>query len=180
MIYLKDYIRCYKNIIDEELCKNIIKEPFSKFEEATIFGKGDGLLDTSYRRTHTKVLGDEFYQDLYNVYDKVIKLYSEEFKDFGTGLTLENTGFNHLIYRGVEKGEYKEHVDHADITPRVVSCSVILNDDYVGGDFAFFQGQHVIKKEARSAIIFPSNFCYPHAITPVTNGDRHIILTWFH
>ncbi|HAT67017.1 MAG TPA: hypothetical protein DCS66_20895 [Flavobacteriaceae bacterium] len=28
-------------------------------------------------------------------------------------------------------------------------------------------------------MIFPSNFCYPHAVTPVNNGVRHSVITWF-
>ena len=26
--------------------------------------------------------------------------------------------------------------------------------------------------------VFPSNFCFPHAVTPVTKGNRHAIITW--
>lgn len=178
MIRLQDYIKSYDNIIDEELCKNIIKESFNEFDKASIITPDDYHKD--YRKAYTKVLSDEFYKDLYKIFDKIIKLYSQEFKNFSTGLTLENTGFNHILYKGDENGEYKEHVDHIDIAPRVVSCSVILNDDYEGGDFAFFGGEHIIKRKARSAVMFPSNFCYPHAITPVNKGDRHVILTWFH
>ena len=49
----------------------------------------------------------------------------------------------HLLYKGSEKGEYKEHVDHYDLHPRTLSCSIILNNDYDGGDFAFFGGEHL-------------------------------------
>ena len=55
---------------------------------------------------------------------------------------------------------------------------MILNDNYDGGDFVFFDEQYLVKKKKGSVIMFPSNFCFPHAVTPVTNGDRHSIITW--
>ena len=99
---------------------------------------------------------------------------------FYTGLTITDTGYEHLLYRGSEKGEYKEHTDNSDTSPRVLSCSLILNDDYEGGNFAFFGGEYIVPKKAGSAVVFPSNFCFPHAVTPVTKGNRHAVITWIH
>jgi len=110
----------------------------------------------------------------------ILSKYRDGVKYFSTGLSTEDTGYQHLLYLGSEKGEYKTHVDHFDLQPRILSCSIILNDDYEGGDFSFFEGQYVVKKQAGSAIVFPSNFCYPHAVTPVSKGDRHAIITWIH
>ena len=36
----------------------------------------------------------------------------------------------------------------------------------------------IVKKKVGSAVVFPSNFCFPHAVTPVINGDRHAVITW--
>ena len=95
------------------------------------------------------------------------------------GGKMETTGYDHVLYLGERSQEYKEHVDFSNNQePRTLTCSLILNDDYKGGDFSFFEGEHVIRKKACSAIVFPSNFCFPHAITPVTQGDRHVIITW--
>ena len=71
-------------------------------------------------------------------------------------------------------------MDHFDLQPRLISISFLLNDNFKGGEFAFFGGEYKIPKKKGSALIFPSNFCYPHAVTPVTNGDRHAVITWIH
>jgi predicted 2-oxoglutarate/Fe(II)-dependent dioxygenase YbiX len=60
-----------------------------------------------------------------------------------------------------------------------VSCSFALNDNYEGGEFSFFDGQIKIKLPKGAALLFPSNFMYPHQILPVTNGTRYSIITWF-
>ena len=46
--------------------------------------------------------------------------------------------------------------------------------------FVFFDEEYLIEKKKGSIVMFPSNFCFPHAVTPVSNGDRHAIITWIH
>jgi len=176
MIPIQDYIKCYKNIIDPEVCKKIIRKDNRGFDAATVKG---GIV-SDYRKCYSKKLKKEFDSIIYQSIGKILKLYEKDFKYFMTGLTCEDTGYQHLLYKGSEKGEYKEHIDHFDLYPRVLSCSIILNDNYDGGDFSFFEGEYVISKKTSTAIVFPSNFCFPHAVTPVTRGNRHAIITWIH
>ena len=177
MITTSDYIKCYNNIVDQETCKNIINNiNLDNFKRATT-RDGD---ESSLRNCYQNKLNNDFDKKIYNCVGKVLQKYANDFRYFYTGLTTEDTGYTHLIYKGSEKGEYKTHIDHYDLNPRVLSCSFILNEDYDGGDFSFFEGRHVVKKLAGSVVVFPSNFCFPHAVTPVTNGDRHAIITWIH
>jgi len=88
-----------------------------------------------------------------------------------------DTGYEILRY---ETGQfYTEHVDSFTQQPRAVSCSWILNDDYEGGEFSFFNDQIRYKLPKGSCIMFPSTFMYPHQIMPVTQGTRLSIITWF-
>jgi predicted 2-oxoglutarate/Fe(II)-dependent dioxygenase YbiX len=137
-----------------------------------------------YRNTricYNKILNKKFENDIFKVVNSCITNYKKEFNYFGTGSTMEDTGYNHLLYLGTENGEYKFHTDHFDHFPRVLSISLILNDNYDGGDFLFFEKNTMkVEKLKGSAVVFPSNFCFPHAVTPVSNGDRHSIITWIH
>ena len=109
---------------------------------------------------------------------KAFKNYIKEFSFFNS-IKGDTTGWDHVLYMGDKAQEYKEHVDMStDREPRLLTCSLILNEDYKGGHFSFFEGEYTIRKKACSAIVFPSNFCFPHAVTPVTQGDRHVIITW--
>lgn len=92
-------------------------------------------------------------------------------------LVESDSGYDILRY---EPGQfYKEHVDSCKQNPRSVSCSIALNDDYDGGEFAFFGGEIKKKLPKGSALLFPSTFMYPHEILPVTRGTRYSIITWF-
>ena len=89
----------------------------------------------------------------------------------------EDSGYELLRYK--EGQFYTEHTDSFKDRPRAVSCSFALNDDYEGGEWAFFNREKVIKVPKGAAVLFPSNFMYPHEIMPVTKGTRYSVITWF-
>ena len=175
MIKIQDYIHCYENALDLNICESIMNN-----SKNLNFKKASTLGETNDRKCYIERLDAKFDTDLFNAVGKVINRYAKDHVYFSTGLSTEDTGYDHLIYIGSQNGEYKEHTDHGDITPRVLTCSFILNDNYDGGDFVFFGGKHKVPPKAGSAVVFPSNFCFPHAVTPVTNGDRHAVITWIH
>ena len=51
-----------------------------------------------------------------------------------------------------------------------LSCLLYLNDDYEGGEFVIIGQEY--KPAKGSALIFPSNFMFPHKINKVTGGER--------
>tara|TARA_Y100001963_G_scaffold152138_1_gene236356 strand:+ start:383 stop:931 length:549 start_codon:yes stop_codon:yes gene_type:complete len=182
MIKITDYIHCYENLLDKDLCEAIIENSKNlNFTKAPILdNENNKNLKNSPRKCYMDWLDKKFNTPLYEAVGKMLKLYAKDHSFFNTGLTVEDTGYQHLIYIGTQQGEYKEHTDHADIHPRVLTCSFILNEDYDGGDFVFFGGKYKVPPKTGSAVVFPSNFCFPHAVTPVTNGDRHAVITWIH
>jgi predicted 2-oxoglutarate/Fe(II)-dependent dioxygenase YbiX len=178
MINIKDYVQCYENILDKKICEDIIHS--SKEEDFRVTGIQDHQLDRNFRRCYVKTLDKNFNDIIYKSLGELLLKYKKTFPNFSTGLSLEDTGYEHLFYKASENGEYKQHVDHFDLFPRVLSCSFILNDNYKGGNFAFFNGEYVVEKKQGSVILFPSNFCFPHAVTPVSKSDRHSVITWIH
>jgi len=174
---LSDFVKCYENLIDQKLCDKIVNRKDMTFTRAATGGYEE---INPARKCYTKVLEDEFSDDIFKIVGEILKLYQQEHTEFHMGATTEDTGYEHLLYIGSEKGEYKEHTDHFDMFPRVLSCSLILNDDYEGGDFSFFGGEYIVPKKAGSVVVFPSNFCFPHAVKPVTKGNRHSVITWIH
>ena len=179
---IKDYIKCYSNILIKDVCTQIINEPHINFNKALtiddVVNKDKPEYKKFLRNCYVKPLSQQFDTIVFNAIKEILKLYTKDVPHFGTGTSCEDTGYEHLLYKGSEKGEYKEHVDNSNNSPRILSCSLLLKDDYEGGDFSFFGGKYLVKKKASSAVVFPSNFCFPHAITPVIKGNRHAIITW--
>ena len=75
---------------------------------------------------------------------------------------------------------YNIHSDYGKTTPRELSFSLLLNDDYEGGHFIFlFEGkEHPVVLEKNDLLIFPSNFIYHHRIDKVTKGIRKAVVGW--
>jgi predicted 2-oxoglutarate/Fe(II)-dependent dioxygenase YbiX len=111
---------------------------------------------------------------LFSVAGQAIQKYVEKFP---LSIVEQDSGYELLKYE--TGGFYIQHVDSFFKKPRSISCSFILNDDYEGGEFAFFDRELVYKVKKGSCIMFPSNFTYPHEIMPVTSGTRYSIITWF-
>ena len=60
----------------------------------------------------------------------------------------------------------------------ILSIVGVLNDDYEGGELIMFDGDKTISTKKGDLLIFPSNFLYPHRITPVTKGPRYSYVSW--
>lgn len=184
---INDYIAVFDGVITDALCNAILQE-FSNEEEwtNTVVGQAPGNVDKTIRSADTIVIS---YPHVIQQNPKVrakldkyifasaglaINKYNEKFP-----LTLiqEDSGYELLRYK--EGQFYIEHTDSFKQIPRAVSCSFALNDDYEGGEFAFFDRELVYKLKKGSCIMFPSNFMYPHEIMPVTSGTRYSIVTWF-
>ena len=90
------------------------------------------------------------------------------------------------VTRYTKDGFYNWHTDgmgsHNDLdnegTTRKLSMSVILNSDYEGGDLEMRDLENKIPRlEEGSIIVFPS--FVEHRVTPVTEGIRYSLVTWF-
>ena len=78
-----------------------------------------------------------------------------------------------------EGGFYDWHVDQHNARlnqVRKISMSLFLNEDYEGCEFTV--GTKRMKPMARSSVVFPSNFLYPHQADVVTKGTRWSIVSW--
>ena len=181
---LQDYIQVFDNIVPLELCDAILKEYGSDSNWNPTY-IGGGLVNRSVRNVDTigisqnQVIGNSetrkrIDQDLFKCAADAIKKYNEIFPD---ARIEQDSGYELLRY---QLGQfYVQHTDSYKAQPRAVSCSFALNDDYEGGEWAFWNKEIKIKAKKGSVVMFPSNFMYPHEILPVTKGTRYSIITWF-
>ena len=61
---------------------------------------------------------------------------------------------------------------------RQISVIVYLTDKFVGGGTSFTHTTY--KPKPGYALIFPSNWCYPHAGDPVIEGVKRVAVTWYY
>ena len=182
---LNDYIVVLENVFTPNLCDAILEE-YVNSEEWIDTAVGDGSVEKDIRSATTIEMSQQYtLEKNYDVRKKLdsyafasvgdaIRRYSEKFENCSIE---EDSGYELLRYQ--EGQFYIQHCDSFKARPRAVSCSIALNDDYEGGEFGFFDRELVIKAPKGGAVLFPSNFMYPHEIMPVTKGTRYSIITWF-
>jgi hypothetical protein len=182
---INDYIVVIKNALTYPLCDAIIDE-FKNSDEWQDAVIGSGKVEKDARNCETTIIS---YPHVIQKNKKVMlkldkyiflsasKCIQEYNKKFPHCKIEEDSGYELLKYP--EGCFYIQHVDSFKARPRAVSCSFILNDDFEGGEFAFFNRELIYKLEKGDALMFPSNFMYPHEVMPVTKGTRYSIITWF-
>ena len=182
---LEDYIVTLDSIVPDELCDRILEE----YRNCSFWipsRTGDGEENLEIRNCDVINISDvavleknwdtrkKIDDDFFECASKVLSEYRILFPSIGADI---DTGYGLLRYN--EGQFYIQHTDSFKAQQRALSCSFLLNDDYGGGEFAFFDREIMIKGSKGSAIVFPSNFMYPHEIMPVTSGTRYSVITWY-
>ena len=187
---IKNFIKIYDEVLPWNVVSNLIRfANSSNFKEALISGDETETFKTNFniRRTYTLPLSNtdnslanaHWFNLLYSYFNKNLKQYKFDANIFDYGyksitdieiLKYENTGF------------YTWHTDHFAEVPRTMSCVLLLNNDYEGGNLCFRDpdgsGEWEIEVKPNRMIIWPSNFLYPHTVKPVTKGKRYSVVAW--
>lgn len=184
MKQLEDYLSVFDNIVSDEDCDYIVNHykdsdwnrsrVVRETAEGQIAGENEGRscnqIDISY-------LNGELDKKIDNMIFNYVGIILKKYVSLHQYLEVrDDSGYQILRYNVDEK--FIEHVDIYRGESRVLTCSITLNDDYEGGEWGFWDREKVFKAKKGSAIIFPSNFCFPHEILPITKGTRYSIVTW--
>ena len=176
---LEKYIGYYEEVVPYVLCDDLINWNFN-FKPST-YSNHKGRTETSDERVRMDEVwlrnGNLYYNAVKAAFEYTIKKYSEAHPLFSVQ---HMTDFR--INRYSKGGFMSKHVDNIHHShgqqygyPQV-SALLYLNDDYEGGEFYVADKLYTPKKG--SAIMFPSNFMFPHEASKVTKGIRWSIISW--
>ena len=183
---LEDFIHVEKNAISDELCKLIIDE----YDDPDDWKPGtiNDYEINEYRKCEVVYLSQDetikrnlktrkkIDERLFNIITNNLQKYLEKYNSLGYIQVTQDTGYMLLRYK---TGDYvKNHVDTSSDQHRTLSCSLILNDDYEGGEISFLDDKVKPHLKKGDLVIFPSSFTYPHQVLPITSGTRYSIITW--
>jgi len=188
---LSDFIVVMRGLISKEKSQEIID--LYKDTNFWKWGVTDGGVQLDFRKVKQISLSSDLvksegqkYQDmddeLFEVMSKAKNLYLRTLQE-GRGIKhlpnpSSDEGYELLHY---SEGHYlKEHADDAGGLSRLLTCTLNLNEGYDGGLFRLLRGEFNLSLGAGDAIMFPSNFMFPHEVTKITSGERYSIVTWFH
>ena len=185
---IKNFVKIYDDVIPAILISSLIKYlNVSNFNQAKILGTDGETIDTTIRKTNTcefsnlsnSLTNVHWFHILKNMFTNYVRKYKEDtntidfyIKDIRDIIALKY----------VDKGFYTWHTDHAAKAPRTMSCILLLNNDYEGGNLCFRNpdgsGEWEVEVKPSRLIIWPSNFLYPHTVKTVKKGTRYSVVAW--
>lgn len=192
-----EYIHVYKNVFSTNECEEIIDEfEDDNWSDCGTYGNNSHDARTAKYITISGPLVIQKNYDkrkkLDNLVNKKVHKCIEKYCKTYKHLNIDaDTGYDLLKYE--KNAKHIEHVDmlpgpilnkdntvqSISLNPRQVSCSILLNKNFYGGELVFNNNEYKIDQELGSVILFPSNFLFPHQVTPVAEGVRYCIVTWF-
>jgi hypothetical protein len=190
---LRNYIKLFENVISNQTSKNLLRickesEHFreAKVQMPSLAGGTNPVVNKDIRNTFNWGLQNTSAKTLTEAHwtNFLHFIFNQSIRRYGQAINIDvNFRVNDIqILKYNVGGFYKFHVDHAEDIPRTFSCILFLNDDYEGGDLIFrfpgFNREYKINKKKNSLIVWPSNFLFPHSVTPVTKGERYSVVSW--
>ena len=171
----------FLNEIDEVTCKRIINLGKGKWEEGRI--RKDGDLNKDKRNSKIVWTTEPW------VYELVFKYMNIANKNSGWNFKIDAAEAMQITKYNVD-GYYGYHFDGDGYTKydkpennwinektRKLSMTIVLNDDYEGGELQFFAEKTLIKEQTGTVIVFPSYMV--HRVNPITKGTRYSLVVWF-
>lgn len=148
-------------------------------EEAKVGYQDDSQVNTTIRSSKVSWLtphnNEWLYEHVTNHINEVNYLY------YKYDLT-HFYDMQYTVYESTTSDFFSPHVDYHpmgnSMNFRKLSFSILLNDDYEGGDLVMHTtgGEVVVEKQKNSIVFFPSFVL--HGVTPVTKGTRKSLVGW--
>jgi len=183
---LEEYVKLYENFLDQDFCKETIKElekahwsthTFYQSRQETFKSFEDDLAVSWDQIPQRDIITEKIW---FGIEQYIMKDFSD-FSDWFCGWN----GYSAIRFNRYDPSTLMRiHCDHIhsmfDGERKGIPALTILgglNDDYEGGEFVMWTDT-VIKIPAGSLLIFPSNFLYPHEVKPVKSGIRYSYVSW--
>tara|TARA_R100001509_G_scaffold36566_1_gene19634 strand:+ start:1605 stop:2150 length:546 start_codon:yes stop_codon:yes gene_type:complete len=179
---MKEYILEIKKIIPKTFCEKIISYFDKDYIEAGTVGAG---IDKNIRNCLTRsILEPKTFGEIIctnAVQEKIfhcVKHYTEKH-------SVDIQKISQLDILKYESNDHKAGYNfHKDfglkVSERHLSISICLNNDYEGGEFVFDipSGHYTVPQNVGDAVVFPSNFMFPHQVNKITKGTRYALIGW--
>lgn len=143
--------------------------------------KTAALLDTDKA---AMIMHEEFNRILLEYRDRLEAIHKEYGKYPVPGAFNTRSYSEPIQVLRYQPGEYyKWHSDVAfdktiHYSHRTISIVLYLSDGFEGGGTEFPWG--VYKPKKGEALVFPSNWCFPHQSQTVTSGEKIAAVTWYY
>jgi predicted 2-oxoglutarate/Fe(II)-dependent dioxygenase YbiX len=183
---LRSYVIVFKNKISQELTDEILfnlkstefhQHKFSSldYNEKYTAISGNQELDIAWGSSYRNQEVENIIRNTLIEYIKILDF------DYMQGWS----GFSYPRWNKYK--ETRKMAPHVDLIKTLfdgerkgdptLSVLGLLKTEFTGGEF-FMINDILTDFEPGDIVVFPSNFLYPHAVDPVTSGERYSFISW--
>ena len=182
---LHDYIILIKNFLDKDFCNETINQLEKINWKDHLFY--NFIKNKDYKRSGYQELevSNDYVENKKIIMEKLHKAIFQYISNLNFPWFDSWAGYSDVRFNKYKKNKkMAKHCDHIftlfDGTRRgipILSCLGVLNENYSGGEFIILE-KTIIPLKQGDLLIFPSNFLYPHKVTPVKKGTRYSFISW--
>lgn len=150
--------------------KHTFNNPYNNHDKA-ISGENEPETCTTYIKAHNLLM------------ERLWRLIQAYINDIASPVFDSWSGFSAPKYIKYSKNQtMARHCDHIHTLFQggngvpILTIICALNDNYEGGKLMLLDEEYSF--ESGEIVIFPSNFMYPHEVTPVESGIRYSFAAW--
>ena len=193
---MNDLIQVIKILDQDDVNKLNSHIDTLQFNQSLVFDTGgDGVKVDNFTRTSTVAplndndeITQEFHEKINRGLDeykrRLVKIHNNfSYYPVPGGIDTRSWREGIQILQYEKSQEYKFHHDSAirrvqEQYHRQISVIVYLSEDFKGGGTSFIHTTY--KPKPGYALIFPSNWCFPHAGEPIEEGRKRVAVTWYY
>lgn len=130
------------------------------------------IIENNSQFNCVKIFTNKFISDAYSLYKEKFTILDSLAKHILTPLKIQKTP--------ISGGYHIWHCENgnSDVSNRILSFILFLNDVNEGGDLEFLYQSKKIKPAVGKLVIFPCNFVYTHRGNPPISNDKFILTGW--
>lgn len=175
---LTDYIRVFNNVVDADVCSEMIKAFNTHSSQVEDW-------DTELYKFHQLNLNhvEELRPMAMTFANLLVPCYEAYFRDLGLRDFVEIDTFEDIRIKKYEKGSTDEFRNHVDVTTREDAsrfCIAILYLNDNDGLTRFPSLGVGVEPKAGRVVMFPPNWMFPHNGKSPTTDDKYIAMTSLH
>lgn len=178
---MRDQILWIKNALSEQQCAELISEYEQRSAHSEIercLHANTGRLQASTFRKVMLAENSENWHTVFSATESAIQQWIQHLSEFGAFhlpalRVLLKCSHQYRLMKYLPGGWIHPHIDG---NPYInASCTFQLNDEFEGGEFWFWNGQHRIRMRRGDALIFPAGPFWVHEVRNITEGVRYSV-----
>lgn len=176
---MTDLIYRVPKFLSKDECQFLIEEYEFRASESDLEHCPDSTTGIDTYSTFSRVVlkvGTEAGDLMFRKTEQAVNQYLDYLDGFGafhmSGLR-KSMLYSH-VYRLLKYsvgGKIHPHTDHDAFGYGSVTFN--LNEEYTGGVFKFFNGQHSVRLKRGEMMIWPADYFWVHEVTPIKSGVRY-------